>query len=198
MTDRTTYDFLDMIGDCGGVLEISLVFFSMLTAPVALKQLKAHITNRMFTLSSNLRTSILGNIDLTDKKVRKEHMLLETKNGDYYVDVPPLLDLHYLRYMLFYSCCPERTKRFEGYRKLIRTGHETFEEDLDLIRMSQRMRMHGAALYYLLNRSEEERKIKKLSVLITQKRHLRQRKVIDEDKKRSWESIENIEFWDRF
>jgi hypothetical protein len=82
-------------------------------------------------------------------------MLLENEKGDVYVDVPFLLDWHYFRYMLLYYCCPERTKRFERYRKLIRTGHDTFEEELDLIRMSKRMRMHGAALYYLLNKTQE-------------------------------------------
>jgi hypothetical protein len=67
MIDRTTYDFLDMIGDCGGVLEVFLILFSMLAHPVSLKQLKAHITSRMFVLSSHIRNSILDKVDLTDK-----------------------------------------------------------------------------------------------------------------------------------
>lgn len=49
--ERTTYDFLEFMGDCGGLLEILMFIFGMISAPVAHKKLKAIITNKMFILS---------------------------------------------------------------------------------------------------------------------------------------------------
>ena len=45
-TDRTSYDFLNMMGDVGGVLSIILTVFKMVASPFAVLKIKAILTSR--------------------------------------------------------------------------------------------------------------------------------------------------------
>ena len=49
--ERATYDFLDLLGDCGGVLEILVILFQLVSYPLATMYLKALITSKMFIIS---------------------------------------------------------------------------------------------------------------------------------------------------
>ena len=51
-TDRTSYDFLNMMGDIGGVLEILLLVCHMIAGSFAVLRIKAIVSNRLFRLSA--------------------------------------------------------------------------------------------------------------------------------------------------
>jgi len=66
-TDRTSYDFLNMLGDVGGVLGILLTIFGWISSPFAIFRLKAILTSRLFNLSADNRKSIFGDYILSAK-----------------------------------------------------------------------------------------------------------------------------------
>ena len=51
-TDRTSYDFLNMMGDVGGVLEILLIIFNLIANSFSILRIKAIVTSRLFRLSA--------------------------------------------------------------------------------------------------------------------------------------------------
>ena len=51
-TDRTSYDFLNLMGDLGGVGEFLVIVFKLCAAPFAIIRIKAIVTNRLFHLSA--------------------------------------------------------------------------------------------------------------------------------------------------
>lgn len=53
--DRTTYDFLNMMGDIGGIIQILIVIFGFIASPFAALKIKAILTNRLFHLSAENR-----------------------------------------------------------------------------------------------------------------------------------------------
>jgi len=51
-TDRTSYDFLNLMGDVGGVLEILRLACNMIAFSFSVLKIKAIVTNRLFRLSA--------------------------------------------------------------------------------------------------------------------------------------------------
>ena len=66
-TDRTSYDFLNMMGDVGGVISILTITFGFLASPFAILKINAILTNRLFHLSSQNMETLFGEKRLTDK-----------------------------------------------------------------------------------------------------------------------------------
>jgi len=64
--DRTTYDFLTLCGDVGGVLGILTAVFSALASPFAVLKIKAMVTSRLFHLSAENRTSLFDTPKLSE------------------------------------------------------------------------------------------------------------------------------------
>ena len=66
-TDRTSYDFINMMVDVNGVLKVLMIVFGMIASPFALLHIDAIVTNRLFHLSVENVQSIFGKDKLTDK-----------------------------------------------------------------------------------------------------------------------------------
>ena len=49
-TDRSTYDLLDLVSDIGGILEVVVAFFALISVQLQVShlRLKALLTNRLF------------------------------------------------------------------------------------------------------------------------------------------------------
>ena len=72
--------------------------------------------------------------------------------GQEHVQVPVWLDWKHLRYRLCLHVCRQKNKRYAVYNKLIELGFDTFNEDMDIIRMIRRQRLYCSGLHYLLDK----------------------------------------------
>ena len=59
--------------------------------------------------------------------------------------------MEYLKYKVLRLCSKKKTDSFAQYLHLIDLGFATFSDDLDIVRLVRRMRMHGTGLYYILD-----------------------------------------------
>ena len=54
-TERSTYDLLDCVSDVGGIIEVVVAFFGIITAQYSRLKLKAVLTNRLFLLTAGVQ-----------------------------------------------------------------------------------------------------------------------------------------------
>jgi len=73
-------------------------------------------------------------------------------NGEIEVDVPVWLDWEMLRYRVCWCVCRDRNKTVKLYEEIIDLGHENFFENLDIVRVIRRTRLHGIGLHFLLDK----------------------------------------------
>jgi len=167
-TDRTSYDVLNMVSDVGGVLEILTVLFKLIASWFASLRIKAFITSQLIHMSTESKEKVFGGTKPSDQQL-KDHNLYKSGSGEVRLAVPKNLIAEYVIYL----CSCKRTK-FSTYKALIDRGFDNFNEDLDLINFTKRLRMYGVSLYFLLSSKQ-----RKLAGHLTNFRPLRERKVID-------------------
>ena len=95
--------------------------------------------------------------------------MYKAANGEIRLRVPPTLIYDYIIYL-----CGCRKTKFGTYRALIARGFDNFNEDLDLINFTKRLRMYGVSLYFLLSSKQ-----RRLAGQLTNFRPLRERKKIN-------------------
>ena len=117
MTTRVTYDFLDFIGDIGGVLEFILFSFQIVAKLFSSLRFKSLITNRLSQISYTSRRAILSKkeVDRTDDGFITENRLVRSTNGNITVDVPYWLDCEQLRVYLCRCFCRSKSESFDRY-----------------------------------------------------------------------------------
>jgi hypothetical protein len=115
-TDRTAYDFLNWMGDIGGVLEILLLACNAIAFPFSIIRIKTLISNRVFHLSAATQQSLFGQVDLSEKQLN-DHNLNKSKTGEIFIGIPSYLTLGYIKHL----CCCLRHKKsnFAKYKQII-------------------------------------------------------------------------------
>ena len=115
-TDRTAYDFLNWMGDIGGVLEILLLACNAIALPFSVIRIKALVSNRMFHLSAANQQSLFGRVDLSEKQLN-DHNLNKSKTGEILIGIPSYMTLGYIKHL---CCCLRRKKsNFAKYKQII-------------------------------------------------------------------------------
>ena len=115
-TDRTAYDFLNWMGDIGGVLEILLLACNAIAFPFSIIRIKTLISNRMFHLSAANQQSLFGRVDLSEKQLN-DHNLNKSKTGEILIGIPSYMTLKYIKHL---CCCLRRKKsNFAKYKQII-------------------------------------------------------------------------------
>ena len=71
-------------------------------------------------------------------------------------------------------------------------GFDDLNEELDFVKLHKRIRMHGVSLYYLLGGNQRRLVEKVAAFRVLKLKAERPRKVS------TWDSLENIDIWDRF
>jgi hypothetical protein len=91
VTERHTYDLLDLCSDIGGVLEFMRTFCSMLVSSFSLIRLKAIITNKLYIKSFEAL----------------EHSIKEDNDHKKEIIIPKSLDWNHLGYKCsrMFRCC---------------------------------------------------------------------------------------------
>ena len=188
--DRTAYDFLNLLGDVGGVLGILSTIFRLISTPFASFRLKAILSSRLFNLSAENRQLIFGEVKLSDERL-KSHNLYESETGEILLDIPPFLSRDYL--INYFLLCNKNAK-FAKYKEIVDQGFSTFDQNLDLIFLTKRLKMHGITFYQRLTARE-----RKLNSQLANLRPLQpQRTKAISSRNDSWEKIESITFQDIF
>ena len=89
MSDRQTYDILNLVGDVGGFIEMLKIFFGLFVGQFSRLRMKALLTNRLF-YSSHATRSLESDFDISRNKTANK--LREKRSGEKEIDVPFLLD----------------------------------------------------------------------------------------------------------
>ena len=135
-TERESYDFFNLIGDIGGILEMLTVIWGCFVYPFTDMRIMALVTNRLYHVSS--KTSELAK-DLTqlnaDKKCKNKHSMRNT--GEINLHVPGYLSWEFLRYKFYKflccGCCDHKNRKFHLYLECTKMGFDNFVKDIDLV-----------------------------------------------------------------
>ena len=134
--ERQTYDFLSLLGDIGGLIEILFYSLRLFLLPFSAIQMRALLTNRLYHIAQGTHETHKGLMD-------------NVPNSNLQISIPPYLDLAYLRYK--FACCMA-SERFRKFKKVLHHAHISTSMDLDVVRLVRRLRMHGFALHFLLDK----------------------------------------------
>ena len=115
-TDRTSYDGLNLMGDVGGVLEIIVIVFHMMSMSFSILRIKAIVTSRMFRLSAENTKAIFGQANLSEKQVTN-HYLKKSSTGEITIGVPHYLIWEYIKHLCCRLCLKNRN--FTEYEEII-------------------------------------------------------------------------------
>lgn len=176
-----------MTSDVGGVLEILTILFKLMASWFASLRIKAIVSSRLVHMNQGSNEKFFGTTNLCEKQL-KDSNLYKSSTGEVRLFVPPSLIANYV----FYLCACKRTK-FSTYHALIDRGFDNFNEDLDLLNFTKRIRMYGVSLYFLLSSKQ-----RKLAGHLTNFRPIREKKIIDAENADSWETLENLTVFDWF
>ena len=115
-TDRTAYDFLNWMGDVGGVLEILRLACNVIAYSFAIIRIKALVSNRMFRLSADNQQSIFGQVELSEKQLN-DHNLNKSATGEILIGTPRNLTCEYIKHLCC-CLCPKK-RNFAKYKQII-------------------------------------------------------------------------------
>jgi len=180
-----------VFGDVGGVLEVFRIAFSCIASSFSLKRLASILTNAVFIVSAQAQEMVLKQAEFRGSEL-KANYLERSVTGEIQTQVVDTLSIKIImQEVCRYFCCRCRKNAFSRHVKLTELGLKRFEEELDLVRLTRRMRMHGILLSFLTNQTE-----KKLSASLCYHRL----RVSDRtgSRKMSWQAIENFDLMDRF
>jgi len=143
ITHRSSYGFLEFIGDVGGTYEFVRVVGFLLTKGLLTYTFLALFANRMYIAAPSDSDTTYCN---KKQNPRPTSILLETP-----LEIPSSLQFWTLLSNSICRCCFKDTK-WDRYEQQLKRVKIDYERNLDITVILRRLRMNGFAINYLMKK----------------------------------------------